>query len=42
MHKFVCAGTLEEKIDTLIESKKALAQRIVGADESWLTELNTA
>ena len=42
VHKFVCAGTLEEKIDAMIESKKALAERIVGADESWLTELNTA
>ncbi len=42
VHKFVCAGTLEEKIDEMIESKKALAERVVGADESWLTELNTA
>jgi SNF2 family DNA or RNA helicase len=42
VHKFVCAGTLEEKIDEMIESKKVLAERIVGADESWLTELDTA
>ena len=42
VHKFVCAGTLEEKIDEMIESKKALAERIIGADESWLTELDTA
>jgi len=42
VHKFVCNGTLEEKIDQMIESKKALAESIVGADESWLTELNTA
>lgn len=42
VHKFVCAGTLEEKIDEMIESKKALAERIVGADEGWLTELDTA
>lgn len=42
VHKFVCAGTLEEKIDEMIESKKALAMRIIGADESWLTELDTA
>ena len=41
VHKFVCSGTLEEKIDAMIESKKALAARIVGADESWLTGLNT-
>jgi len=42
VHKFVCAGTLEEKIDEMIESKRALANRIVGADETWLTELDTA
>ncbi|MCC6892937.1 MAG: DEAD/DEAH box helicase [Anaerolineae bacterium] len=42
VHKFVCVGTLEEKIDEMIESKKALAERIVGADENWLTELDTA
>ncbi len=42
VHKFICAGTLEEKIDLLIESKKELANSIVGAGESWLTELSTA
>jgi len=26
----------------MIESKRALANRIVGADETWLTELDTA
>ncbi len=41
VHKFVCSGTLEEKIHDLIESKKALAEQVVGAGESWLTELNT-
>lgn len=41
VHKFVCMGTLEEKIDELIESKKGLAQSIVGSGESWLTELST-
>lgn len=41
VHKYLCAGTLEEKIDEMIESKKALADSIVGADESWLTELST-
>jgi SNF2 family DNA or RNA helicase len=41
VHKFVCNGTLEEKIHDLIESKKALAEQVVGTGESWLTELNT-
>ncbi|HEY9747583.1 MAG TPA: SNF2-related protein, partial [Allocoleopsis sp.] len=41
VHKFVCNGTLEEKIHELIESKKALAEQVVGAGEHWLTELDT-
>ena len=41
VHKFICLGSLEEKIDTLIESKRALAENIVGQGESWLTELST-
>ena len=42
VHKFVCVGTLEEKIDAMIEQKKALAQAIVGGGENWLTELSTS
>jgi superfamily II DNA or RNA helicase len=41
VHKYLCAGTLEERIDELIESKKALAESVVGAGEGWLTELST-
>ncbi|MBC7234468.1 MAG: DEAD/DEAH box helicase [Chloroflexi bacterium] len=41
VHKFICLGTLEERIDLLIESKRALADNIVGQGESWLTELST-
>ncbi len=41
VHKFICGGTLEERIDELIESKKALAQSVIGAGEDWLTELST-
>jgi SNF2 family DNA or RNA helicase len=41
VHKFVCAGTLEERIDELIERKKELAQQVVGAGEAWITELST-
>lgn len=40
VHKFVATGTLEERIDEMIEDKKKLAGSIVGADESWLTELD--
>jgi SNF2-related domain/SNF2 Helicase protein/Helicase conserved C-terminal domain len=42
VRKFVCAGTLEERIDEMIESKRALAQRIVGTGEGWITEMSTA
>ncbi|MGH3160557.1 MAG: DEAD/DEAH box helicase, partial [Streptosporangiaceae bacterium] len=38
---FVCVGTLEERIDAMIEEKKALAEQIVGTGEGWLTELST-
>ena len=41
VHKFITAGTLEERIDDLIESKKGLAESIVGGGEDWLTELST-
>jgi SNF2 family DNA or RNA helicase len=41
VHKFVCTGTLEERIHEMIESKKALAEQVVGTGENWLTELNT-
>ena len=40
VHKFVAMGTLEERIDEMLEDKKKLAGSIVGADESWLTELD--
>ena len=40
VHKFVTLGTLEERIDQMIEDKKQLSASIVGSDESWLTELN--
>ncbi len=41
VHKFICAGTLEERIDLLIERKAAMAETITGASEAWLTEMST-
>jgi SNF2-related domain/SNF2 Helicase protein/Helicase conserved C-terminal domain len=41
VRKLVCAGTLEDRIDQLIASKRDLAERVVGAGEGWLTELST-
>ena len=41
VHKFICVGTLEEMIDDMIESKKALAESVVSSGENWLTELSS-
>lgn len=41
VHKYVCVGTLEERIDQLIEKKKDLAESVVGSGEGWLTEMST-
>ena len=41
VRKFICAGTLEEKIDAMIERKKALAASVVGTGEDWVGDLNT-
>jgi non-specific serine/threonine protein kinase len=41
VHKFVCRGTLEENIDTLIESKRKMSQDMLeGGAELMLTEMN--
>ena len=40
VYKFICAGTLEERIDQMITKKLALANSVVGSGERWLTELN--
>jgi SNF2 family DNA or RNA helicase len=42
VRKFLCPGTVEERIDALVRSKRALSQLVVGDGESWLTELSTA
>ncbi len=40
VHKFLCLGTLEEKIDEMIEHKKEIAGSVIGSGESWLTKLS--
>ncbi len=37
----ICVGTLEEKIDQMIERKRDLADRVIGTGEGWLTELSS-
>ncbi|MCL5982016.1 MAG: SNF2-related protein [Firmicutes bacterium] len=40
VHRFVTLGTLEEKINTMLEAKKELADLTVSAGEMWLTEMS--
>jgi len=41
VRKLVSAGTVEEKIASMISQKRGLAAKIVGTGETWLTELST-
>ena len=40
VHKFICAGTLEEKIDALMSRKLVLTDEIISNGEKFLTELS--
>ncbi len=41
VYKFVTKGTLEEKIDQVISSKKALASELLPKErEKWITEMD--
>ena len=41
VHKFLCRGTLEERIDAMISAKKGLASEILGGgEETMLTEMS--
>lgn len=41
VHKLVCSNTIEEKIDSIIESKKELAENVIGSGgENWITEMS--
>ncbi|MFC8619914.1 SNF2-related protein [Micromonospora purpureochromogenes] len=42
VRKFVCAGTVEEKVAAMIADKRSLAASVVGSGEQWVTELSTA
>lgn len=41
VHKFITLGTLEEKIDEMIDSKQSLNEQIVSQSDNWITELST-
>jgi superfamily II DNA or RNA helicase len=40
VHTLVTAGTIEERIADLLDRKRALADAVVGAGETWITELD--
>jgi SNF2 family DNA or RNA helicase len=41
VHKFITQGTVEEKIDQMIEAKTKMAQDILpDRNEGWITELD--
>jgi SNF2 family DNA or RNA helicase len=40
VHKFICAGTLEERIDALMSKKSLLTNEIISSNEKFLTELS--
>ncbi|MWC27870.1 DEAD/DEAH box helicase [Paenibacillus sp. MMS18-CY102] len=41
VHKFIALGTLEEKIDEMLESKQQLSDNVITSSEGWITELST-
>jgi non-specific serine/threonine protein kinase len=41
VHKFIAKGTIEEKIDGMLEDKRRLSAEVVAATgEEWITELD--
>ena len=42
VHKFVCPGTIEERIDQLIAEKRELAEQVIGGEstQAALTEMS--
>ena len=40
VHKFVAQGTIEERVDEIIEKKRSLAESVIGEGEQWITELS--
>jgi SNF2 family DNA or RNA helicase len=40
VHKLICTGTLEEKIDAMLEKKQFLNDQIIQS-ENWITEMST-
>ncbi|HET7658496.1 MAG TPA: DEAD/DEAH box helicase, partial [Bacillales bacterium] len=39
VHKLISIGTLEEKIDEMIERKRTLTEQVIGQGDGWVTEM---
>jgi superfamily II DNA or RNA helicase len=42
VHRLIAEGTLEDRIAALLETKRELAQAVIGSGEGWITELSDA
>ena len=43
VYKFLCSGTIEEKIDKMIESKREMAENIIASSgEQWITDFSNS
>ena len=40
VHRLVAEGTVEDRIASLLDVKRGLAESIVGAGEAWISELS--
>ncbi|HET6287220.1 MAG TPA: C-terminal helicase domain-containing protein, partial [Amycolatopsis sp.] len=40
VHRLIAEGTLEERIAKVLETKRGLADAVIGAGEDWITELS--
>lgn len=40
VHRLIAEGTLEERVAAVLETKRGLADAVVGAGEDWITELS--
>ena len=41
VHSLICTGTLEERIDQLLDSKRELVEKVMaGRSEDWLGDLD--
>ena len=41
VHRLIAEGTLEDRIATLLETKRELADAVIGSGEGWIAELST-